>query len=92
MYTPNAGPRAADKFKIVKCSVFSMSAVLAKLEGLMGLDPGEGAMLLGPEDSEENTDIRYFIHRICAGMDPTMLGNGTCSVQVALIVAVDFVA
>ncbi|EPS96993.1 hypothetical protein FOMPIDRAFT_92538 [Fomitopsis schrenkii] len=76
VYTPNAGPRAADKFKIVKCSVFSMSAVLAKLEGLMGLDPGEGAMLLGPEDSEENTDIRYFIHRICAGMDPTMLGNG----------------
>lgn len=80
VYTPNAGPRAADKFKIVKCSVFPMAVVLTKVENLMELDPGEGAMFLGPDDLEEEgtAEIRYFVHRICAGIEPRTLYAGTC--------------
>ncbi|EPS94216.1 hypothetical protein FOMPIDRAFT_1020186 [Fomitopsis schrenkii] len=68
-YTPNAGSRVADKFKVVKCSVFPMSAVIAKLESVIGLNPGEYATLFkwGPEDSEleGSTEITYFVNRVC---------------------------
>lgn len=85
MYTPKAGPNAADKFKVVKCSVVPMAALLTKLEGLLGLDPGEGASkLLGPEDSELDANtVRFFIHRMCSGMDDAMLHNGSSSLQVS---------
>ncbi|EPS94218.1 hypothetical protein FOMPIDRAFT_1087805, partial [Fomitopsis schrenkii] len=39
-HTPNAGPRARDKFTVLRCGVFRLSDVLAELEHILGLVPG----------------------------------------------------
>lgn len=39
-HTPDAGPRARDKFTVLRCGVFRLSDVLADVERVLELGPG----------------------------------------------------
>ena len=74
MYTPTAGPRIRDKFRLTRVSVVSMSAFLSSFDGATRLEMDRAVSNTG-SGGDGNT-IVFFIFRMCAEMRTTLLGTG----------------
>ncbi|KAH9920635.1 uncharacterized protein B0H18DRAFT_1191567 [Fomitopsis serialis] len=72
MYTPQAGTRAKDKFKIIRCSVIRMSDFLKGLASILGVSPDETDRY---RPQQPSWGVKFFVFR-SGGVDMKSVDEG----------------